>query len=679
MPMTSVTLRPGVNTMMTLSQNEAGVSQSQLVRYQQGMIQKYGGWESYYPVAIGSTIRELWGWQDNNNNKFLGIGATQSLSVIISGANTVITPQADTRDGALFTVSSGSQTVTVTDANSSASFFTTIVLQTPVNVGGLVLNGVYPVNSPLTSSSYTILSSVPAITTTTSSGILPVLDTSSGSGTVKVTLPGNNLTIGSETNFLAPTSVGGLTIQGEYPVVTVINSTEFNIGATLQASATATAVMNNNQARITYYYEIGPPSFLGYGLGGYGLAGYGLGVVATAATGTPITATDWTMANWGEILLACPFNGPIFGWSPEGGAQNASIIPNAPLINGGIFISQPQQILVAWASTRTNPGFGWTQDSLIIKWSDALDFNNWTVSSQTSAGSFHLPTGSVIRGGIQSAQQGIIWTDLDCWVMQFIGQPLVFGFSRVGSGCGLVGPHAMGILNANVYWMGTSNFFVLSGEGVVPLPCTVWNFVFQNIDTSNYSKVRCAVNSLYNEITWFFPQKGTGGNTENNLYVKYNILEKEWDYGTLGRSAWIDTTVLGNPIGSEVQSAMIFQHEVGFNAGSVAIDASFQTGYWTIAEGNEMAIVDWILPDMTFISANTGETPPATLAITFYTTDYTGGTPQAYGPYQFSSTTQYINTRIRGRFMSMKIEGADVNTFWRIGRVRYRYASDGRR
>jgi hypothetical protein len=178
-------------------------------------------------------------------------------------------------------------------------------------------------------------------------------------------------------------------------------------------------------------------------------------------------------------------------------------------------------------------------------------------------------------------------------------------------------------------------------------------------------------------VAWFFPEEGTGGATENRLYAKYNILEKEWDYGQLGRSAWIDATILGNPIGADL-AGTIYQHEIGFNAGTLVLDASFQTGYWTIAEGNEIAVVDWVLPDMTFQSNNM-DTPPATLYLTFYTTDYTGGPTRQYGPFPYSSNTQYINTRIRGRFMSMKIEGADLNTFWRIGRLRYRYASDGRR
>src|SRR6266436_5240945 len=162
MPMTSVRLQPGVNTMMTLSQNEAGVSQSNLVRYQEGMIQKYGGWSLYYPIAIDSTIKELIGWEGLTGNKYLGIGATQSLSVIVSGANTDITPQTRISDFTRnFSVSSGSNIVTIVDANSSATVFTTVYFNTPIALSNLLLNGAYPVNTALGSSNYTILSSVP--------------------------------------------------------------------------------------------------------------------------------------------------------------------------------------------------------------------------------------------------------------------------------------------------------------------------------------------------------------------------------------------------------------------------------------------------------------------------------------------------------------------------------------
>ncbi len=557
--------------------------------------------------------------------------------------------------------------------NSSASSLTTIYLNTPIDVGGVVLSGAYPVTTALGSSSYRITSSVAASITTSSSGILPIFDTTANSAGIKVTLPNNTYVTGTGLyqQFIAPTSVGGLTVQGPYTISSIIDSTSFTINATMQASATATATMNSSLAQIVYYYTLGPGSFLGYGLGGYGLGGYGTGTSAPAGSGTPITATDWSLTNWGETLLACPSGGPIYFWSAGSGFQDASVIATAPFFNGGIFVSQPQQILVAWGSVQ-NSG---VRDPLIVRWSDALDYTNWTVNSQTWAGSFRIATGSLIKGGIQSAQQGIIWTDIDCYVMQNIGQPIVFGFNRVGSGCGLVGQHACGVLNGNVYWMGPNNFFVLSNAGVVPIPCPVWNFVFQNIDTTNLSKVRCAVNSLFNEVSWFFP--ALGGNGENSLYVKFNTSENEWDFGSLGRSAWVDVTVLGNPIGSDL-SGFIYQHDIGYNAGAIAMDSSFQTGYWSISEGNDMAVVDWILPDMTF-NTYPGNITNAALNLTFFATDYTGDTPRVYGPFPFSSGTEFINTRIRGRFLSLKVEGMDTNSFWRIGRLRYRFAQDGRR
>jgi len=534
----------------------------------------------------------------------------------------------------------------------------------------------------LSANSYQITSSV-AATVTVTSGVVPAFALVGGSPTITVTLPNNNYpaaVTGLYEQFIAPTTLGGITIQGPYAITSIIDSTNFTISSPTAATSNSSGYMNGGNAQIQYYYTIGPPPTLGYGGGYFGgssavtspsslLTGWGTGT-APVATGTPITATDWSLTNWGEALLACPSNGPIYVWSSESGNVTATVIPTAPFFNGGIFVSQPQQILVAWGSVQSTG----TQDPLIVRWSDALDYTSWTPTSQNWAGSFHIPTGSLIRGGIQSAATGIIWTDIDCYVMQNVGQPIVFGFQKVGAGCGLIGMHAMGILNGLVYWMGTNNFFVLGPQGVNPITCPVWNFIFENIDVSNITKVRCAVNNTFNEISWFFPAiNGTG---ENTLYVKYNVIESQWDYGVLGRSAWIDVTVLGNPIGADL-SGMIWQHEKGHDAGTVAMDSTFQTGYWNIADGNEMSFVDWIIPDMTF-TPYAGGNPNAVLSLTFFATDYPGGPVRTYGPYSYSKSTQYINTRIRGRLMSMKLEGMDLNTFWRIGRIRYRYAPDGR-
>lgn len=674
MPMASVKLKPGVNTQLTPSLNEAGVTQSQLIRYKDALIQKIGGWSQYYPIAIGSTIKDIHAWQGVGATKFLGVAATQSLSVINSGSLSDITPQTRTSDfSPAFSVSSGSNRVTVVDAGSSVSVFDTVFFNTPVNVGGVLLQGSYPVDTVLGTSAYQILATTTASAAVASSGLLPVFTTTANSGVVSIAFPSNGYQpiTGLFYGFYAPTSVGGLTLQGPYTVNSVVDSTQFTIISPTQASSAGTATMNNGLAEIVYYKTQGPPSGgTGYGVGGYGLGGYGLGSPVAGGSGTPITATDWTTDNWGEVLLACVENGPIYTWSPNTGFTTASVIPTAPFFNGGIFVSMPQQILVCWRSTQSTG----VQDNLTVRWSDSTDYNNWEVSNQTDAGSFHIPTGSIIMGGMQGPSYGVIWTDLDAWIMQYVGGQVVFNFTRIGSGCGLIGKHAAGVIGGNFYWCGMSNFFMLGAQGVQVIPCTVWDFIFQNLNTAYEANIRCAVNSAFNEVTWFFPSSASTSGI-NDSYVKYNVQEREWDYGTLSRQTWTDISPLGNPIGTDTTT--IYQHEVGYNNVNAPIMSSFTTGYWAISEGNDLAFVDFVLPDMKFTTYS--GTTVASVQITFSAVDYPGDTPRTYGPYTFTNTTEYINTRIRGRLMSMTITTNDSNTFWRIGNIRYRWAPSGRR
>jgi hypothetical protein len=646
------------------------------------MIQKYGGWSTFRNLTIESTIRDLWGWQGLTGVQHLGVGATGSLSVITSNLNQPVTPQSfTTNNPPNISTILGSTAVTIVDANSSASFLTTVYFNTPISVAGQILNGPYQVTFPGGSNTYQISLPYPASATVTSSGQLPLFTCSSGNSAISVSLPGSNFpnTVGLYQQFIAPTTVGGLTVQGPYQVVNS-SADSFGINLPTQAlTASSSVPMNGGNAQIVYYYTVSPPSGLGLGSGPFGggsgaipsssWLGFGNSGLAPAPTGSPISAVDWSLSNWGETLLAVPKDGPLYQWSANSGYQNASVVATAPFFNGGCFVSQPMQILVLWRSCQSTG----VQDPLVVRWSDSLDYTNYNVTSQTWAGSFHIPTGSIIKGGIQSAQQGIIWTDIDCYVMQNVGQPIVFGFNRVGSGCGIVGPHACGVIDGGVYWMGPDNFFMLGSDGVQPIPCPVWNFVFAQIDQANIWKVRCATNALFHEISWFFPQ--IGGTGENTLYAKLNLVEGEWDYGSLGRSAWIDVTVLGNPIASDL-SGNIWQHDVGYNAGTVSLSNSFTSGWWAIADGDQISVVDWILPDMKFAPYFGGSS--ATINISFLSCYYVGGPITTNGPYTFNASTQYINTRIRGRFLAIQIDNNTMNDFWRIGRIHYRFAADGR-
>lgn len=682
MPMGSVQLRPGVNVERTLSANEAGVSQSQLIRYKDQMIQTYGGWVQYVPAAIPSTVRSLHAWQDAAGVKHLGVGATGNLIVITNSANNDVTPQKATVDSSQFTFStvSGSNTVTVVVPNSSGypSAYNSVFFNTPVSIAGQIISGGYDIVSVLSTDSFTIRLTNPATTTATSSGVLPTFLSTANSATVYVDFPNNNYQqiTGLFYPFYAPTTLtANLIIQGPYQVASIIDSTEFTINAAVESSATVTATMNNGQLEAVYYIAIGPAATgTGYGAGGYGSGGYG-GVTSGSApvTGTPVTATDWTQDNWGQVLLSCPEGGPIYAWAPDSGLQTAQVINQAPFFNGGIFVSMPQQILVAWRSCQVDPAGGWlSQNNLQINWSDSEDYTNWTASNVTAAGSFVIPTGSIIMGGLQSATQGIIWTDVDVWNMQYTGGDLIFGFNRLGSGCGLIGKHACGILGGNVYWCGFTNFFMLSGNGVAPINCSVWDYIFQNLNTTYQEKIVCATNTAFNEVMWFFPSAASTG--ENDSYVKYNVSEGEWDYGVLSRTAWIDVSVLGAPIAAD-PTGTIFQHETGTALSGVS-SPSFRTGWWAIADGNELSFIDWILPD--FIWGTYSGTKNAQVTMTFYTVDYPGDTPRSYGPYTVTSATEYINIRARGRLMSVMIT-SDNPQFFRLGRIRFRFASSGRR
>jgi hypothetical protein len=670
--MGAVTLRPGVDVEQTPSLNQAGISQSQIIRFKNGLIQPMGGWMSY-GTTIPSTVRDLHAWQDIAHLDHLSAAGTANVVIISSGPSKDITPQTFTTNPAPnFTTTASSFAITVADPNSGPSLYNTVFFNTPISIDGLLLNGAYQITSVLSTGSYIIQSSVPAVAGVSNSGVTPTFQTSANSPIVTVIEPYNNVQsiIGLSQAFYAPTTVGGLTIKGAYSVTKIVNpSSTFTITTPSQATSTASAAMNGGNAQLVYYVVGGPPGVgIPFGAGAFSSNPFGgLGGSFSGAAGMPITARDYTQDNWGEILLFCPQDGPIYIWAPDTGLAIGEVVTTAPFFNGGIFISMPQQILVAWRSVLSTG----VQDNLVVRWSDALNYTNWTVSNQTQAGSFHIPTGSIIMGGLQAPNYGVIWTDIDCWLMQFVGGDIVFGFTRVGTGCGLIGSHGAGVLAGTVYWCGTNNFFTITPSGVQPIPCTVWDYIFQNLNTTYAWKIRCAPNATFNEIAWFFPSTGA---IENDSYVKLNIIDNTWDYGKLVRTAWTDLSVVGNPIGADT-GGVLWQHEQGEMTPGTGVP-SFQSGWWSLTEGNDLAFVDYVIPDFKY--GLFAEPTDAQISVTFFSADYPNDTPRMYGPYTVTPATEYISPRLRGRLMSIQVK-SNNQEFWRLGKVRFRFALSGRR
>lgn len=483
-------------------------------------------------------------------------------------------------------------------------------------------------------------------------------------------------------------TIGNVTIEGTYTVNSVTDADNFTIGISETAGADSVVPMNAGDARIRYDIALGPvAASTGYSIGTYSSGSYSTGSAISAQEGDAITATDWTHDNWGSRLLSCPEGGGIYEWAPGEGFETARLVATAPPYNAGIFTAAPAQILIAYGSTEYH-AIGVDRDPLTYSWSDQGDYTFWeagvvnpTTGVFSQAGSNRIPTGSKIMTGLQAAQQALLWTDLDLWAINYIGNPTIgtFGQTKIASSCGAIGSHAVGQLGNTVMWMGRSNFFAFSGGGVTPMPCPVWDVVFQDLDTTNAWKVRAAPNTPFNEMWWFYPS-ASGGSGENDSYVKVNILESglAWDYGpanALPRSAWIDQNVFGMPIGASPQS-IVYQHETGENADGQPIEWSFKTGYWMIGDGEDVAFVDFVVPDFKYGTFN--GSPSAAIQITFFSVMYPGDTERSYGPYTVTSETTKIRTRIRGRQMAIKVSGSDLGSFVRLGRLRYQWMPDGR-
>jgi hypothetical protein len=706
MPHAAFKLVPGVDKNETPALNEeSGISQSDLIRFVYdrnglGLVQKLGGWQKFYPNTIAAIVRALWAWEDLNLESHLALGTETiagqtyaQLAVIKNGTLQDISPTQVSNDEApMASTQAGSYSVLFTDNTiTGITNYDSVYIATQIAIGGIVLFGLYQCSPDgiLTPGGYTVWSVdqlgnfLPA-TSTSSLPVLPSFTTIGpvgpvgGSSTVTVTLPNYTYAAGDTFPVLTPTTVGGITFYGNYVVQSLIDEDNFTIVANTQATSSATGTLNGGLARFIYSFGEGAvPSGSGYGIGTYGSGGYGTGTptIPYATLAPAINAIDWTLDNWGEILIACavqppgaetPFQ-PVYQWDP--GQPNATIIEAGPPVNDGVFVAMPQRQIVAWGSTQTG-----IQDPLLVRWCDVGNFNSWTATVTNQAGSYRIPKGSKIVGGVQGTQQGIFWTDIDAWSMQYIGPPYVYSFNEIGTGCGLIGRKAAAFANGIGYWMGYSQFFTLSANGVETLPCSVWDFVFQNLDRNNTQKIRVAVNSLFNEIQWFFPSLSGGGEVDS--YVKFNILLSAWDCGNIGRSAWVDQSVLGPPVGADPGSLYIYQHETSNDADGAAMLSSFQTGYYALSEGDVKTFIDWIWPDMKWGQYNQAQN--ATVQISFLVADYPGDTPTVYGPYSVTQATEYFYTRFRGRLVSIKIASSDLGSFWRIGNIRYRYNPDGK-
>lgn len=683
----SVKLVSGANVEATPTLNQAGYLRTAYGRFKGGLFQKLGGWIKYADFVFPGRIKSLWAWLDLNNVKRLSVASTTAVTIVTDGMPQVITPQTlITNPTPNFSTVAGSNIVTIIDPSTNGLTTNDVVeFLTPVVVDDIVLSGSYPIASIVGVSTYTILADHNATATVNNGGAVPTFTTTVGSAAVAVNIANHAQVRGNTVVFPIPTTVGGVTIQGKYTVTRVVTPNQFTITASNAATTAATVAMNGGNVRFRYYIALGPVSSgVGFGVGAYGTGAYGLGTSSTGVqVGVPITADDWTQDNWGEILMACPLNGGIYTWQPNTGFQNLAIIPTAPLFNTGMFISMAQQQVMAYGSSidaRIGGGIGIYQDPMLVQWCTIGDFNEWFPSEANFARNYRIPTGSKCVGGAATKNRNLIWTDLDLHAFTFNSGNSVYTPNRVGSNCGLIGQHGWAQQADTVYWMGVGNFFSYAGSGVQPMPCSVWDEVFQRIDPAFQHQTVAASNSDFTEIWFYYPTFDSGG--LSNRYAKYNVIEQTWDYGISDRCAWIDRSVLGFPLGA-ASSGLVYAHEAGFDDDTNPLVPMFETGDFYLDKGEDFVFIDQVYPDFKWGVAGGDET--AQILITLLCRDAPGETQREYGPFLCTKAVPFFNpanpdgTRPRARQVAIRVTSTDIGSFWRLGLVRFRVAPDGRR
>lgn len=482
--------------------------------------------------------------------------------------------------------------------------------------------------------------------------------TTDGLPDVVVTDTAHGAIDGAFVTFSGAAAVAGITISGEYQL-TYIDANSYSITHSANANATTTG----GGASVVAAYQINPgneESSIGLG---WGADTWGADTWGTPRTISDLTAVArvWTLDTWGEDLIACHFDGNIYVWdSSAGTGTRATLILQAPTDNKAVFVSQEARHVVA---------LGAGGDPLAIEWCSSEDYTDWTPTTTNTAGDKRVDKGSQLLRAVKAKDEHLLFTDEFVYAMQYVGPPYTFAVRGVGLSGGLAGPNAMAVYTDVCYWMGDKGFYLYDGT-IRPLPCSVFESVFNNFNKVQAFQVWAGVNARHNEVWWVYCS-----NTSDTIdrYVAYNTLEKTWITGTLDRTLFVgDSDVISYPYAITLDGMLVY-HEFGVAADGADLGAYIESGDVEISKAGEMLMhVGKLVPDFKRL---TGE-----VDVTVTTKKYPqAAETQSSGAIAVGSSTEFINPRVRGRQMSVRIENAGPTSSWRMGVLRLELKPHGRR
>lgn len=485
-------------------------------------------------------------------------------------------------------------------------------------------------------------------------------DTTSGSGIVQVTDVAHGGVQGSTVIFSGASAVGGITIDGAYLIVEVIDADTY----TIQHGSAATSTANGG-GTVAYQYEIniGQESAtfsFGYGAGTYGTSTYGTPRSTSTVTLFPRV---WWFDTWGEDLIASYNGGTIFTWDTSTGVgTRAAVIANAPdNVYGGILVNPESRHLIAFGAS-----FVAGEERTTIVWSDSEDFTTWTPAAVNSAGEKVIAGGTRIKAAVRGTGEMFVLTESSIYSFYYADPRLIFGLQRRGDITGVVSTRGAIMFNDVVYWFAPDAFYKFDGR-VTPLNSTVSDHVFNDINLVQLDKVFTSTNLEFGEVTWFYP---SANSDEIDRYVTYNTLQDIWYYGTFDRTSWIERGVYHYPIATDSDGNVYYQ-EIGTQGDGAAIGDFVVSAFSDMEDGDVFAFVDRIIPDFTFEG-----TPSITLTLRFR--NYPSSTVTTKGPYTVTNLTKKIDTRVRARQVSIRIDGG-TDCKWELGSLRLSQKDDGRR
>ena len=690
MPFSKIIFTPGVNRENTRYKNEGGWYESQWVRFRQGSPEKIGGWTQYSPNTFLGVCRSLWNWVTLSFLNLVGVGTNLKYYLTYGTSYYDITPirLTVTLGADPFQTQALSPIVTVTATSNGAFINDFVTFSGATTFAGLTLNGEYQILTTPSTSTFTINAGSNASTGTSGGGSSVVAAFQVNTGPATLT-PFNGWGAG---NFgLGPWGTGQ-TVKNSLQIWNAYNFGENLIfgprGGGIYYWYASSGVMTRgvllSSTGGTVTITIATPAVITSNVTLPNNSAIQLGTTGALPTGLTAGTTYYVVNVSGTSFnLATTQNGsPINTSGSQSGVQSISNLVDVPLYQNYIQVSDSSNFVIVFG---TNAIGTTTLDPMLIRWSDQQNPTVWYPDITNQAGDVRLSHGSQIITAIQTRQEIFVLTDAAAYSLQYLGPPYVWGVQLLGENTTIIGPNAATYASGVVYWMGIDKFYMYDGR-VQTLSSDLRRYVFQDMNYNQTQQVYCSTVEGFNEVWWFYV---SGSGDQCNAYVVYNYIEKNWYYGTIGRTAWLDTTLQNNPIGATYngylcnQESGVDNYETGTPA---AIDAFISSSEFDIGDGDHFVFIDRILPDLTFSGSTSGTNPATTMTLIALTDSGSGATQIKDNTVNYTATyniteefTGQVYTRIRGRQMIFKMESNQAGTTWQLGAPRFNMRLDGRR